>query len=217
MSTLLLARHATTAASATGRNLGRAQDPPLIEEGLFLAERLGATIAGELRHLPADELRIVSSTAARCRQTAAAVAAAIDVDPGTIQTLTELLEIDYGAWDGLTADECRARDPELRAAWEDDPFDVRCPGGESGADVADRALPALAALEAWVAEDRARCLIAIAHNHVNRIRLAALLGLPMRDYRRRVKQDPAGYNLISLGTASPHLRRLNAAPIMQSR
>jgi broad specificity phosphatase PhoE len=217
VSTFILARHATTAASASQRNLGRAQDPPLIEEGTVLAQRLGVTIAAELRHLPADELRIVSSSATRCRQTAVEVAYAIDVDDDAIELLPELLEIDYGAWDGLTAEECRDRDPELRAAWESNPFDVRCPGGESGADVAARALPALAALEAWAAKDRARCVVAVAHNHVNRVRLAALLGLPMRDYRRRVIQHPAGYNLVSLGSAIPHLRRLNAAPIVQSR
>jgi broad specificity phosphatase PhoE len=212
VSSLILARHATTQASASGRNLGRAADPPLTDAGLALAQRLGLMIAAELRHLPSDELRLVSSPALRCRQTAAGVAAAVGIEAAPIDQDAGLLEIDYGAWDGLTPAECHDRDPQLRVAWEEDPFATACPDGESGRDVAARSLPVLGDLEAWARADRARCVIAVAHNHVNRIRLTDLLGLPMRDYRRRVSQDPAGYNLIALGSGAPHLRRLNAAP-----
>ena len=116
-----------------------------------------------------------------------------------IEVAAGLLEIDYGDWDGLTAEECRARDPELRAAWEADPYATRCPGGESGADVARRAFAVLAPVEAWLAADRARCAIVVAHNHVNRLRLCALLGWPMREYRIGCRRIPAGYSLVSLG------------------
>jgi hypothetical protein len=34
----------------------------------------------------------------------------------------------------------------------------------------------------------------------------------MREYRARVAQDPAGYNLIGFGGATPVVRRVNAAP-----
>jgi probable phosphoglycerate mutase len=123
-----------------------------------------------------------------------------------------LLEIDYGAWDGLTADACRERDPQLRAAWEADPFETRCPDGESGADVAARSFGALEPIEAWLAADRGRCAIVVAHNHVNRVRLCALLGWPMREYRDRLAQDPAGYSVIGFGGGLPVIRRVNAAP-----
>jgi broad specificity phosphatase PhoE len=67
-------------------------------------------------------------------------------------------------------------------------------------------------IEAWLAEDRARCAVVVAHNHVNRVRLCALFGWPMREYRERLTQDPAGYNLIGFGGPVPVVRRLNAAP-----
>ena len=67
-------------------------------------------------------------------------------------------------------------------------------------------------LEAWLADDRARCAIVVAHNHVNRLRLCALFGWPMREYRDRLSQDPAGYSLIGLGGGTPVIRRVNAAP-----
>ncbi len=211
MGTLALARHATTVAAATGRNLGRRTDAELTPAGHELAARLGVALAHELAELPHEELRLVSSPARRCRQTAAAIASEIGVAADRLELSEGLWEIDYGAWDGLTADECRERDPELRARWEADPFSVACPGGESGSDVAARAFAALEPIEAWLAADRARCAIVVAHNHVNRLRLCALFGWPMKDYRRRVAQDPGAYSLVSFGAEVPVVRRVNAA------
>ncbi len=212
MGSLILVRHATTAASESGRNLGQRSDPPLAATGETLAARLGSTLAAELEELPHDELRMLSSPALRCRQTAAAIAREVGVDAEAVETSAGLLEIDYGAWDGLTADECRERDAERRAAWEADPYGTSCPDGESGADVARRAFAALAPTEEWLAADRARCAIVVAHNHVNRLRICALMGWPMREYRDRLAQDPAGYNLVTFGAEVPVVRRVNAAP-----
>ena len=207
----MLVRHATTAASASGRNLGQANDMPLSPDGERLADRLAAALAAELAELPHDELRLVTSPARRCRRTLQPVARVLGVDSDRIEVEPGLLEIDYGAWDGLSAEECRARDPELRAAWEADPFATRCPDGESGADVAARALPVVRGLADWVAADRARCAVVVAHNHVNRLVLTDLLGWPMRDYRRRLSQDPAGYSIVTFGGDGPVIRRINAA------
>ena len=212
MGSLILVRHATTAASESGRNLGRKGDPPLAPAGERLAVRLAAALSAELEELPHDELRLVSSPALRCRQTAAALASGLGLAAGAVEAVPGLMEIDYGAWDGLTADECRARDPERRAAWEADPYGTRCPEGESGSDVARRAFAVLEPLEAWLAEDRARCAIVVAHNHVNRLRLCALLGWPMRDYRERLANDPGAYSLVTFGADTPVVRRVNAAP-----
>jgi broad specificity phosphatase PhoE len=48
MGSLILVRHATTAASASGRNLGQRGDPPLADAGLVLAASLGETLTAEL-------------------------------------------------------------------------------------------------------------------------------------------------------------------------
>jgi broad specificity phosphatase PhoE len=211
MGTLILARHSITDASAVGRNLGQRSDPPLATDGVVLAARLGETLRAELDELPHDDLRLLSSPAQRCRQTAEVVAGAVGVTL-EIEVHAGLLELDYGAWDGLTADECRARSPERRAAWETDPFATRCPEGESGQDVLQRVSAVLDPVEAWLAADRARCAIVIAHNHVNRLRLCALFGWPMREYRDRLSQDPAGYSIVGLVGDTPVVRRVNAAP-----
>lgn len=212
MGSLILARHSITEASAAGRNLGQRSDLPLAPAGVELAGRLGTALAAELDELPHDEMRLLSSPARRCRETAEAIAGPLGVDRSRIEVEAGLLEIDYGDWDGLTAEECAQRDPELRERWEADPYETRCPNGESGRDVASRSFAVLEPLEAWLAEDRARCAVVIAHNHVNRVRLCALFGWPMREYRARLAQDPAGYNLIGFGGTTPVVRRVNAAP-----
>jgi broad specificity phosphatase PhoE len=221
MGSLFLARHATTEASAAGRNLGRRDDPPLAPAGRELASRLGHAIRLEMGELPTPDggdLRLISSSARRCLETIEAVAAVLveaGMRPGPVEAEPGLLEIDYGAWDGLTADESRRRDPELRAAWEADPHETRAPSGESGRDVAERSFPVFDEVEAWLAAAESRCAVIVAHNHVNRIRLCRLIGWPPRDYRDRVAQDPGGYSLITFapgGAAPSVVRRLNAMP-----
>jgi broad specificity phosphatase PhoE len=211
MGSLFLIRHATTASSVSGRNLGGRSDAPLAPEGELLARDLGRALAAELAALPVDEMRAVSSSALRCRQTLE-LALTLLPGPPAPEVDRSLLEIDYGTWEGLTAEECRARDPELRAAWEADPYGTRCPEGESGADVASRAFPALDALTAWAAGGRSRCALVVSHNHPLRLRVAATLGLPLAEYRRAITADPGCYSMITVGGDRPVLRRLNAAP-----
>jgi probable phosphoglycerate mutase len=212
MGHLVLVRHATTAASEAGVNLGQRTDAPLVEAGRALAARTGSAIRAELEAIGAGELRILSSPARRCRETAGIVAEALGRPGLEVATDPGLWEIDYGDWEGLSADECRARDPALRAAWEADPYATRAPGGESGSDVAARAFAALAPIEAWLGGERSAAAIVVSHNHVVRLRITALLGLPMADYRRRVAADPGGYSMLTFSPGGTTVRRLNVLP-----
>jgi broad specificity phosphatase PhoE len=221
MGHLFLVRHATTVSSAAGRNLGGLSDDPLTAHGRRLAGRLGRAIALELSVVSAGELRVVTSPARRCRDTATAISAAVAMPGRAVEEHADaaLLEIDYGAWDGLSAAECRRRDPELRAAWEADPYAVATPGGESGADVAARSFPALEALETWLGAASGRVVIVVSHNHVIRLRLAALLGLPLPDYRRRLGVEPGSYSAVEIDAApmgeprQATVRRLGVVPL----
>lgn len=212
MGSLVLIRHATTAASSSGRNLGQRSDPPLVADGVTLARNLGRALEAELAALAVDEIELVSSSAERCRQTLAEAVAQLDRPPSPVRAEAALLEIDYGAWDGLTHAESEARDPVLRAEWERDPFSVRCPDGESGADVAARAFPALEAVAEWLAAGRTRAALVVSHHHVIRLWMASQLGIRMADYRRVVSADPACYSIITYGGHRPSIRRVNAPP-----
>jgi probable phosphoglycerate mutase len=214
MGSLVLVRHATTSASQAGTNLGQATDLALTPAGRALAGRLGRAIALELEALAHTDLRLVSSPARRCLDTAAAVLEALPAGPRptVIQQEAGLREIDYGAWEGLSADESRRRDPELRSAWEADPFATAAPGGESGDDVAARAFPVLEPIEAWLAASHARAAVVVAHNHVLRLRLAALTGVPLPDYRRRFVLEPGSYSIVTLGGERRTIRRIGVLP-----
>jgi probable phosphoglycerate mutase len=123
--------------------------------------------------------------------------------PGaSIETDPRLAEADYGDWEGHTRPEIKARWPEVRAAWEEDPTRVAPPNGESVQQVADRAASFLRSLVEWElafqagadgaptrGTDGLRRVLVVGHSTLNRVLLARCLGSPLRDYRRRFRQD----------------------------
>jgi broad specificity phosphatase PhoE len=54
-----------------------------------------------------------------------------------------LVNLDYGSWEGLTKEECAARDPEEFRRYAEDPLKAVCPDGEALANGADRVVSAL--------------------------------------------------------------------------
>ncbi len=117
-------RHGQTAVNAGGRLQGRL-DEPLSELGAAQARALADALASE------RVTRVVSSPLVRARETAAAIASrhgmSVDIDE-------RLVELDYGAWDGVALADVA---PEDWAAWRADPA-FAPPDGESLAAVSTR-------------------------------------------------------------------------------
>jgi probable phosphoglycerate mutase len=179
MLTLFLTRHGLPTAAAN-LWLGGRIDVPLSEEGRTQAVEL----ARRLANVRFD--RIISSPMLRAVETASAIAI---VTGPRVEVDERLREEDCGLWEGLTFDEATARDPALRARWESDPAAIHFPGGESGDDVAERALRFLVDLLATELPGGAqRRVLVVAHTAINRILLCVALGIPVRDYRRRFVQ-----------------------------
>ena len=132
---LLLLRHGETALSIQRRYSGQG-DPELTARGHDQAEGAALRLASpEASGFAADGIAaVLSSPLRRARQTAAAVADALDVP---LETRDGLTETDFGGWEGLTFLEAAERDPELHARWLGDEH-VAPPGGESFADVGRR-------------------------------------------------------------------------------
>ncbi|MDO5506488.1 MAG: histidine phosphatase family protein [Pseudoxanthomonas suwonensis] len=181
---ILLARHGETRWNAEGRYQGQ-EDIPLSELGQAQARVLGQ----RLRDLRID--RAVSSPLGRARHTAQLAlgeerAALLQLDAG-------LMEIAHGQWEGLLADEIRARDPQRLQAWRDAPGTVLMPGGESLQQVIDRAWPALLrAMDGLGSEDT---LLVVAHDAVNRVLLCRILGIAF-DRLWGFRQAPTTLNLL---------------------
>lgn len=116
----ILLRHGQTAMSAAKQYSGRA-NPELTELGKKQA--LAAAQALADTHIDA----VVCSPLRRCQQTAAAVVEGRELH---VETVDDLIEVDFGRWEGKTFAEADAADPELHARWLKD-TSVACPGGES--------------------------------------------------------------------------------------
>ncbi|MGE2833547.1 bifunctional RNase H/acid phosphatase [Mycobacterium sp. SMC-4] len=125
---LMLLRHGQTELSVHRRYSGRG-NPPLTELGVRQADAAARYLAG-MGGIDA----VVASPLQRAYDTAAAAAKALDLD---VEVDDDLIETDFGAWEGLTFGEAAQRDPALHGQWLRDTA-VSPPGGESFDAVATR-------------------------------------------------------------------------------
>ena len=158
--TVTLVRHGETTWSAAGKHTGRT-DIPLSDEG----ERRALTLRGRLAGQTFE--RVFTSPLQRAARTCALAGfgdrAVVDSD---------LLEWDYGDYEGRTTHEVLAKRPGWLI------FRDGCPNGEQAADVGARVDRVIARLRAI--EDRA---IVFSSAHVLRVLAARWLGLPPSEGR----------------------------------
>jgi broad specificity phosphatase PhoE len=153
---MFLLRHGQTEWSKVGQHTGRT-DIPLLDEGRRQAAAAGDTIRSlEQRGFA----QVLTSPLRRASETCAL--AGFD---GTIEP--DLVEWDYGAYEGLTS----ARICAERPGWT--LWDEGVPGGEQCADVGRRADRVIA--RALEADGDTLC---VAHGHLLRVLAARWLGLP---------------------------------------
>jgi broad specificity phosphatase PhoE len=194
---LYLARHAQTASSTVDSFNGRGE-VPLTEPGREQARKLGQRLAG------VRFAAVYRSPLGRTGETAALI-----VPQASARVLPGLAEIDYGRWEGLSAEEARALDPVRYDAWVRDPVSISPPGGETAAQVAERALAALDQIRSLHQGPDERVL-AVSHKATLRILGAALTGAPIAKYRARWSQDECALNLVELRAGKdPFLRLWN--------
>lgn len=172
MSELWLIRHAQTAWSETGRHTGRT-DVPLAPAGETAAAALAPRLAGHRFST------VFCSPLVRAARTAELAGLGAHLRP-----LDDLVEWDYGDYEGLTSQQIVAQRPHW-SLWRDG-----CPGGESPAAVGERADRALATIGASLTA-AGDPVAAVAHGHLLRV-LAA----------RWLHQTPAFGAALVLGPAS---------------
>lgn len=122
---VLLLRHGQTPMSVAGVFSGRS-DPRLTELGEHQASRAAENLAA--RQATGEGItEIVSSPLTRARQTAEAAAQALDLD---VRVDDNLIETDFGEWEGHTFADVHRHWPTEHAAWVGD-TSVPTVGGES--------------------------------------------------------------------------------------
>jgi len=181
-----LVRHGETEWSLNGQHTG-ITDIPLTENGRNLAKRLAPVLATERFAL------VLTSPLERARKTCelAGLGARAEID-------RNLMEWNYGQYEGLTPKQIRAQAPEWML------FNDGCPGGESpeqiGARV-DRVIARVRAVEGHVA--------LFAHGHIFRVFVARWLGLPATAGCHFLL-DTATLNILSYYRGIPAVKRWNA-------
>jgi broad specificity phosphatase PhoE len=154
---LWLVRHGETEWSLSGQHTGRT-DLPLTPEGELQAVAIGKMLAGRAFD------RVLSSPMARARDTARLAGFG-----DRLEIVEDLVEVDYGGYEGLTTAQIHGRAP----GWE--LFRDGSPGGETPRDIEDRVGALLERLDA-----RETNTLAFGHGHRFRAVASCFLGLGVR-------------------------------------
>ncbi|MFI1305521.1 histidine phosphatase family protein [Streptomyces sioyaensis] len=187
---IFLARHGQTEWSRSGRHTGRT-DVPLLDEG-----RRGAKLLGERLHrapwdgLPGVEVR--TSPLVRAKETCELAGFGDRAQPWDA-----LMEIDYGAYEGLTPDEIKAARPDW-LIWRDG-----VPEGEPLAAVTARADEVID----W-ARSADRDVLVFAHGHILRALGARWLGLDI-SFGARIRLEPTSLSVLGWAYGEPAIERWN--------
>jgi broad specificity phosphatase PhoE/ribonuclease HI len=146
----LLLRHGQTELSTQRRYSGRG-NPDLTEIGQRQAEA-AAQYLGRRGGVDA----VITSPLQRAYDTAAKAAKALGLD---VSVDDDLIETDFGAWEGLTFSEAADRDPTLHRSWLRD-TSIPPPDGESFDSVAERVARVRARM---IAEHAGETVLVVSH------------------------------------------------------
>jgi probable phosphoglycerate mutase len=182
---LWLVRHGETEWSLTRRHTG-STDIPLTAHG----EEQAVTLEPRLREV--DFALVLSSPLQRARRTAelAGFGDRLELDD-------DLVEVDYGDYEGLTTAAIR----ETRPGW--DLWRDGCPGGETIAEVAVRVGRAVAR-----ARQADGPVLIVAHSHLLRTFATVALELDP-DAGRHLILDPTSISIVGAERETPALLRWN--------
>ncbi len=177
----VLIRHGQTEWNRGAERFRGHADLPLNETGLAQAQKIAARLAGE------KIAAVYSSPLQRARQTAQPLADALHLE---IQKQDGLLDIDFGALEGMTVDEARQAFPEVIEKWIAAPGHVRFPKGDSFKTLRTRIE---AMLDALAAKHAGETVALVSHKVVCGALLCSVLGLD-GDALWRIQQDNACIN-----------------------
>jgi broad specificity phosphatase PhoE len=172
--------------------------------GVGLSERGRAEAAAQAGRLAGEKIEaIYSSPLQRTRETAEILADRLGLP---VHYRDDVIELDFGEWTGLRADEIR-RD-ERWQMWSNCRSIAAIPGGESWRQVQDRVVAALFDLQRLHPTGN---LVVVSHGDVIRAGLLFALGMPL-DFYSRIEVAFASLSTIRLDGAGIRVSALNEWP-----
>ena len=184
---IILVRHGQTKWNSEGRVQGRT-DIPLNARGMAQAEAVGEWLSG--RKIDA----VYASPLMRAHDTAKAIA---DRQGVCVKLLGEMIEIDFGLWEGKTSRELSKEFPEFWVdwSWHLDEEKSAMMRAESAYSILARAKRAVSAV---MEENAADATVAIvSHTMPIKLLMADAVGIPLENMRQ-VKVDNCGVCEIEL-------------------
>ena len=179
---LYLLRHGETDWNVQRRIQG-VSGTPLNERGRLQARALAELVRGKLI------TAVYSSHLTRARQTAEVIAASLGLE---VRLEPRLAELNQGELEGLTTEEIDARFNGFMDDWRSNPARLRMPGGETLAELQERAW---AALEDMLLAHPHDTVAAVSHNLAITAILCRALGIDLNAFRR-IRQFNAAHNLV---------------------
>lgn len=171
-------------------------DPSLNAIGFEMAEAVGVRAPRE------NPVALYASPLLRTRQTAEPVTRATGLEA---RLEPALREISYGEWEARASSDIRAVDGERYQEWNARPGDVAPPGGESGREVAARAVPAIHSI---VQRHPDATSIVVSHKTTIRIIVCVLLGIDINLFRARLHAPLTSCTVIEFRQSGPYLTLL---------
>jgi len=166
-----LVRHGQTVMNAQVRFRGRLE-VPLNEVGRAEAREAARSLVGS------GLVAVYTSPLGRAREVAEAIAKTNGV--AAVRSQPDLMNLDYGAWEGLTKEESAAVDPESWELYVGDPERAVCPEGEAVAEAADRVVDALLSI---AREHPGENVAAVSHGVMLRLAVLRVAGASDNDWQ----------------------------------
>jgi broad specificity phosphatase PhoE len=192
---LLIIRHGRTGWNRVERFRGRAE-LELDEVGVKQAE----VTAKRVTDYPVKA--IYCSPLKRALATASIIARQLNLEA---KLLPEIIDIDFGEWQGLSPEEAAARDGALYATWLNSPHLVRFPGGESLSEVRQRVA---IAIEGLINQYTDETIALVSHRVACQILILHLLGLDNSHFWQ-IGQDVCAINIFEVNNGNAYARLLN--------
>lgn len=192
---IYLVRHGSVVGAAARRFIGHL-DVPLSEAG----EAEIRALAARLSRVPLAAL--YTSDLARARRSAEIVAAPHRLIPRVTSALREMA---MGRWEGLTAEEIRAREPDAYEDWMSRVGEYPFPEGESVPKLAARSWPVV---ESILGAHCGEHVAVVAHGGTNRVVLCRALRLPL-ERLTGLGQDYAALSILEWRGSGWRLHLLN--------